>query len=55
MNYAYGTLDTKADVECSKLMSAEGKHMKVVAKVAEIQPKTIEKRRSALQNLFRQV
>lgn len=55
MNCAYGTLYTKAVVECSKLMSAGGKHMQVVAKVAEIQPKTNEKRRSALQNLFRQV
>lgn len=52
MNFAYGTLDTKADVEYSKLMSAEGKHMQVVAKVAELQPKTNEKGRSALQNLF---
>lgn len=48
MNYAYGTLDTKAEGECSELMSAEGKHMQVVAKVAEIQPKNTEKRRSAL-------
>lgn len=40
---------------CSKLMSAEGKHMQVATKVAETQSKTIAKRRSALQNLFRQV
>lgn len=33
MNCACGTWETKADVECSKQMSAKGKYMQVVAKV----------------------
>lgn len=48
MNCACDTLETKSDVGCSKQMSTEGKHMQVVAKVAEIQPKTIERRGPAL-------
>lgn len=55
MNWAWRTLETKADMEYSKQMSAEGKHMQVVAKVAEIQPKTIERWGPALHNLFCQV
>lgn len=41
MNCACGTLETKADVECSKQMSAEENHMQVVAKVAESNQKLL--------------
>lgn len=55
MNCACGTLETQADVEGSKLMPAEGKRIQMADKVAEIQPKTIEKRSLILQDMSCQV
>lgn len=49
------TLETKADVECTKQMSAEENQTQVVAKVAEIQPKTVERKGLATHHLFCQV